>query len=241
MPTPPQLWESVTLLSTRPRLILQKDFGFLSAKQWRNFAEMLLADTRPGPPVRQRWIVYDSEGVERAWEKYTAQLTRTLIEEFGMDQATAIQLVRSRIECHVLPIYRGRIDWSLTVYEGQITLCTREEKLGDYRKSRLTISLDPQATAMLQVDLEALYTVTPTIDEIALIRQGSNPDLEQLNNIIAIHNGLKSTALRTLSNEWKLSAEISELALYSSNRIELWTLLGLIAAFLALVVYLHYL
>lgn len=142
-------WKSIMNVSDKSRYNLSKNFGYLSGKHF----EAHIAAVNEG--VKYYWLVYESNFNVKDWENYISALKKEV------DSAK----VDEQIHCHILPINEQtrRIDWRITVFEKQITLCARERRRGDYEKSKVTVEFDEKSTSKLVETLKNLFDRCPDV------------------------------------------------------------------------------
>lgn len=147
-----RIWKSIMMLSNKDRYNLRKDFEYYSNSHFNDHAKAI----KEG--VKYHWLIYESQFNEGDWKNYLEKLVKETGFQYGQ--------IQKQVECHILPIpdNKRRIEWGITVFGDQVTLCGYEPSRKTYKKSKITIEFGKDGTNVIGNSLKDLFDICPPIN-----------------------------------------------------------------------------
>jgi len=170
-------WRGVMNISRSARCNIAKDFSYIDGFEGGHFGDHKEC-VKNG--IQYRWLVYEDNENLKDWEDYLNRLPKRLSED--------------QVQCRVIPVAGfGRIPWRITMFRGQITLCSPEPARKSYGKDKTTITFDDTATNAMLVSFDRLWNVCPEVEAAASMTP------QERDKAIEAHDDLKEVFLQNFS------------------------------------------
>jgi hypothetical protein len=170
-------WRGVMHISRSARCNIAKDFSYIGGLKGGHFGDHIEC-VRNG--IQYKWLVYEDKENLKDWQGYLGVLPEGLSND--------------RVQCRVIPVADfGRIPWRVTMFRGQMTLCSPEPVRNSYGIDKTTITFDDTATNAMSVLFDELWGACPEVEVAASMTPQERDDA------IRAHDALKDAFLQHFS------------------------------------------
>jgi transcriptional regulator with XRE-family HTH domain len=208
-------WEASDLfvilmaLTDAPRLNLTKSFDYRNVEHFKAHVRCVAKG------VQYRWVAYHSDALRMEWDEYLKEVEILLKEEVRKLLEEQVHLepetqrkrrllaerirertknLKKQLQCHIFrgdpEVLGGSIPFRITVFGGDVCLCSEERAPHTYRHGSQYFVLRPPELGGLKNALGAIFDVCPSIDGA----QGTSSEALARK----YHNMVRSAFLQTL-------------------------------------------